>query len=77
MRLMSDALSIAASGVRAASARFEAAATAVVRAQSSDTPSDSAAPIVDMIQARTGFAANLAVMRVADRTYKSLLDIIA
>ncbi len=70
-------MSIAATGITAATSRFGAAASALVRATTADAPSDSAQPVVDMIEARAGFRASLAVFRAADRNFKSLLDILA
>jgi flagellar basal body rod protein FlgC len=48
-----------------------------VRATTSDAPSDTAQPIVDMIESRAAFTANLAVLKAADKMSKSLLDIVA
>jgi flagellar hook protein FlgE len=87
MRLMSDAamgtaMTIAASGIMSATARFGAAAGQLVRATTpnaslANTPSDSAKPIVDMIEARTAFTANLAAFKAGDKMMGSLLDILA
>ncbi|MEP6829825.1 MAG: hypothetical protein ABI963_05770 [Rhizomicrobium sp.] len=74
---MSEPMSIAASGVTAAANRFSTAASNLVRATSSDAPSDTAQPIVDMIESRTAFTATLAVLKAADKMSKSLLDIVA
>jgi flagellar hook protein FlgE len=87
MRLMSDArmgtaMTIAASGITSATARFGAAATQIVRAITpqaalANAPSDTAKPIVDMIQGRTAFTANIAAFKAGDKMMGSLLDILA
>lgn len=74
---MGSVLAIAASGIMSAASRFGAAAGQLVRATTSNTPSDSAQPIVDMIGARTDFAANVAVVKAGDKMMGSLLDILA
>jgi flagellar basal body rod protein FlgC len=74
---MNSAMSIAASGAAAAANRFSTAASNLVRATTSDAPSDTAQPIVDMIESRAAFTANLAVLKAADKMSKSLLDIVA
>lgn len=74
---MGSALAIAASGIASAAARFGAAAGQLVRATTSNAPSDSAQPIVDMIEARTAFRANVAVFKAGDKMMGSLLDILA
>ncbi len=73
---MGTALTIAASGIMSATARFGAAAGQLVRATSSNTPSDSAQPVVDMIEARTAFTANVAAFKAGDKMLGSLLDIL-
>ncbi|MES2253626.1 MAG: flagellar basal body rod C-terminal domain-containing protein [Pseudomonadota bacterium] len=74
---MGSAIAIAASGIMSATARFGAAAGQLVRATTSNTPSDSAKPVVDMIEARTAFTANVAAFKASDRMLGSLLDILA
>jgi flagellar basal body rod protein FlgC len=74
---MSEPMSIATSGAAAAANRFSVAASNLVRATTSDSPSDTAKPIVDMIESRAAFTANLAVLKAADKMSKSLLDIVA
>lgn len=79
---MESALAIAASGIMSAAARFGAAAGQLVRATTSNAslanaPSDSAKPIVDMIEARTAFTANIAAFKAGDKMMGSLLDILA
>jgi len=74
---MGNALAIAASGIASATARFGAAAGQAVRATTSNAPSDSAKPVVDMIEARTAVTANIAAFKAGDRMLGSLLDILA
>lgn len=74
---MGSALAIAASGITAATARFGTAAGQLVRATTSNAPSDTAKPVVDMIEARTDFAANVAVFKAGDKMMGTLLDILA
>jgi hypothetical protein len=69
---MRDAMTIAAGGLQTAFNRFNTAAARVTA-----DPQDPAPGIVAMTQSRLAAGADLAVMRVADRMQKSLLDILA
>jgi flagellar basal body rod protein FlgC len=67
------ATSIAASGIAAATARFEASA-----ARTAADPFDGLeAELVERIEAKTAFSANVAVLRTADDMAGALLDILA
>ncbi len=69
-----DALSIARGGLAAAERRFEAAASRIAKAPAGDG-SDLVHGVVDMVQAKHHFTANLKVVRAADEMWKSLLEI--
>ena len=69
-----DALSIARGGLAAAERRFESAASRVVQAPGDETI-DLGHEMVEMIQAKHHFSANLKVIRFADEMWKSLLEI--
>lgn len=69
-----DALSIARGGLAAAERRFEAAATRVAQS-SGDESVDLGHEMVEMVQAKHHFSANLKVIRFADEMWKSLLEI--
>lgn len=67
------ASAIAAGGVAAATARFEQSAR-----RTAQTPLDNLeAEMVERIEAKTEFSANLAVLRTADDMAGALLDILA
>jgi flagellar basal body rod protein FlgC len=69
-----DALSIARGGLSAAERRFEAAATKIAQAPSRGD-SDLAEGMVELIQARHHYSANLKVVQFADEMWRSLLEI--
>jgi flagellar basal body rod protein FlgC len=69
---MNDVTSIALSGIRSATARFEASATRVVQ----DPHADLAAEFVDQKLSEFAFKANVAVLKTANEMSKSLLDIL-
>ena len=70
---VSSATASAAWGMGAASARFDAAATRVATGAT-----DLASDLVDAtITAPAAFALNATVLRVADETQKSLIDVLA
>jgi flagellar basal body rod protein FlgB len=69
-----DALSIARGGLAAAERRFETAASRIVQAPADETI-DLGHEMVEMIQAKHHFSANLKVIRFADEMWKSLLEI--
>jgi flagellar basal body rod protein FlgC len=69
-----DALSIARGGLAAAERRFETAASRIVQAPADQTI-DLGHEMVEMIQAKHHFSANLKVIRFADEMWKSLLEI--
>ncbi|HYE47069.1 MAG TPA: flagellar basal body rod C-terminal domain-containing protein [Caulobacter sp.] len=71
-----QALSIAAAGLTAATARLDASAQRVARwSPASDV--DLAREAVEQVSAKTAFKANAAVIRSADRMMGELLDILA
>lgn len=83
---MRDAMTIAATGMRTATAQFNTAAAAIVTGQAPRPANstqniapeaDTATRIVDIIDARAAFVASLAVFQAADKTAKSLLDVLA
>jgi len=70
-----DVAQIATSGLQSAMRRFTVHAAAVVDGgvtRSGDLPAE----ITFMLQARSDFRANLAVLRAGERMSKSLLDIL-
>ncbi|MGA0605290.1 flagellar basal body rod C-terminal domain-containing protein [Phenylobacterium sp. VNQ135] len=69
-----DAISIARGGMAAAERRFEAAASRVVQAPSDDGV-DLAREMVELVEAKQHFSANLKVVRFADEMWTSLLEI--
>ena len=69
-----DPIAIARGGLLAASARFEASAERTARLGADDTV-DPAAEVVEQIEAKHQFAANLGVIRIADEMWRSLIDI--
>jgi flagellar basal body rod protein FlgC len=70
---MSDIASLAAAGLHASTARFEASAKRVAQ----DPRADLATELVTQKLAAADFQANVAVLRIANRMAKSLLDILA
>ena len=73
-----DPLSVARSGLMAASARFEASAERTARMGDDahlDSGVDPAAEVVEQIQAKHQFSANLGAIRVADEMWRALMDI--
>lgn len=69
-----DAFAIARGGLAAAERRFEAAASRVARS-TADEEVDLGREMVEMIQAKHHFSANLKVIQFADEMYRSLLEI--
>jgi len=69
-----DPLSIARGGMQAAAARFEASAERTVKAPE-DSAVDYATEAVEQIGARTQFAVNANVARVADQMMGALLEV--
>lgn len=69
-----DALSIARGGLAAAEGRFAQAAQRIVSAPA-DPSVDVGQEMVDLIQAKHHFSANLKVIRFADDMWRSLLEI--
>jgi flagellar basal body rod protein FlgG len=69
-----DALSIARGGLAAAERRFETAASRVAQS-SGDESIDLGHEMVEMVQAKHHFSANLKVIQFADEMWKSLLEI--
>lgn len=70
-----DPIATARYGLMAASNRFEAAATQVAGMGGGDETIDPVAPMVDMIQAKHAFSANLTVIRFAQDMWDSLLNL--
>jgi flagellar hook protein FlgE len=69
-----DPIVVARYGLMAASARFEASAQRTAQ-MGGDSAVDPATEVVEQIQAKHQFSANLGVIRVADEMWRSLLDI--
>ena len=69
---MNDVSSIALSGIRTATARFEGSASRVAQNPYADLPSE----LVDRKLAEFAFKANVAVLKTANEMTKSLLDIL-
>jgi flagellar basal body rod protein FlgC len=69
---MNDIASIAAAGLNASTARFEASAKRVVQ----DPGADLASELVKQKMAAADFEANAAVLKRANAMTKSLLDIL-
>ena len=69
---MSDIASIALAGMNASTAKFEASAKRVVERPDADLASE----LVTQREAVLAFKADLAVLRIANRMSKSLLDIL-
>lgn len=72
-RPMGDIASIAAAGINASTARFEASAKRVAQ----DPRADLAKELVSQKFATADFEANIAVIKSADAMTTSLLDILA
>jgi flagellar hook protein FlgE len=77
-----DPISIARGGLMAASARFEASASRTARMGATDPatgePADDAdlgQEVVEQVEAKQQFSANLGVIRIADQMWQALLDI--
>jgi len=68
-----QAIAIAAAGIAAASARFEASA----RRTAADPLADLAGETVERIGAEIAFEANVSVLKTADEMTGTLLDILA
>lgn len=69
-----DALTHARHGLMAAERRFEASAQRIAAAPA-DATIDLGHEMVEMIQAKHHFSANLKVIRFADEMWRSLLEI--
>jgi flagellar basal body rod protein FlgC len=69
---MSDIASMALAGMNASTAKFEASAKRVVERPDADLASE----LVTQREAVLAFKADLAVLRIANRMSKSLLDIL-
>lgn len=67
-----DPIRTALGGLQAASARFEASAERTARMGSNETV-DPATEVVEQVQAKSQFVANLKVVRVADSMMDALL----
>jgi flagellar hook protein FlgE len=69
-----DVLATAGSGLVAAGGRLAASAARVARIGAGDNV-DLTRETVELIEARTAFKANLAVVRIADEMWSSLLEL--
>ena len=69
-----DPLAIARYGLLAAERRFEASATRIATA-TADESVDLGRELVEVIQARHAFSANLGVIRFAQDMWRSLLEL--
>lgn len=69
-----DPISTARYGLTAASQRFETAATKIAGMRGDDDV-DVAGAVVDMVQAKHAFSANLTVIRFAQDMWDSLLKL--
>lgn len=69
-----DALQIARQGLLAAEGRFAASAGRIMQAQA-DESIDLGVEMVEMIEAKHHFSANLKVIRFADDMWRALMDI--
>jgi flagellar basal body rod protein FlgC len=70
-----DPIATARYGLMAASNRFEASATQVAGMGAGADSFDPAEPMVEMIQAKHAFSANLTVIRFAQDMWDSLLGL--
>jgi flagellar basal body rod protein FlgC len=68
-----DPISTARYGLSAASRQFESAATKIASMRSDDV--DVTGAVVDMVQAKHAFSANLTVIRFAQDMWDSLLKL--
>lgn len=73
---MSVATSIALSGMNAATQRLDASARNIANFSSARPSGDITDDIVQLIEARTSFAANAAVVRVDSQMTATLLDVV-
>lgn len=67
-----DPISVARYGLRAAEMRFTASAE---RVAANDQSLDLGGEVVEQLQAKQAFAANLGAIRVADEMWRALMDI--
>jgi flagellar hook protein FlgE len=67
-------IATAVNGLQAAEQRFDASANRLVRA-GEDPTVDTAGEIVNQIQAKEAFSANLATIKVSDEMWRALIDI--
>ena len=67
-----DPLSIARYGMRAAEMRLNDSATRVAQGGAS---LDSAGEVVEQVEAKQAFAANVGVAKIADQMWRSLMDL--
>lgn len=70
-----QASSIAARGLAAAAARFDAGAQRTVRASAPAADADLVGGVVEQISAKHDWSANLRVLETADAMTKQLLDL--
>jgi flagellar basal body rod protein FlgC len=69
-----DPIATARYGLMAASRRFEASATQIANMRSDDSV-DAGQQVVEMVQAKHAFSANLSVIRFAQDMWDSLLQL--
>lgn len=70
-----QAASLALSGLKAATARFDASAQRTARAGDPAAETDLVTDTVERISAKHDFSANLAVLKTADEMTRRLLDL--
>ncbi len=75
---MADTISNATSGILAAVQRFDQSVSQIARIGTNlaDASADPTQAVVSLLDAKNGVAINAAVMRSAEDTQKSLLDIL-
>ena len=77
MTTISASITIGMNGALKASASFASAAQRTTQAFQPDSRVDATKAVVDQIQSKQDFKANLATIRTADEMYGALLDILA
>jgi flagellar basal body rod protein FlgC len=70
-----DPIATARYGLMAATRRFEASATQIANMRSDEGDVDVGQQVVDMVQAKHAFSANITVIRFAQDMWDSLLQL--
>lgn len=73
---MSDALNITLNGLNASASRIAKAASSIVNASSTGEDGKISSGLIDIAKEKNNYAAEAKVIRVAQETNKSLLDIL-